>query len=262
VGTVATNLSIEKGDLLKVELQHSIREASAEQRATLGRLQLRRRGQAKVVIYRGPTTAEKLDIVGNLVEVRVVKKSKPAKRRNPRSRKRVSKRAAMNTRTYIAGGGESRLLEVGGAGQLRVEAQKSSFALMWPSMLQAVEFFRAAKALRWNEGVASLVSTAGGGIKEIPADQLLETLPDKAWIFIRVDFADYALTWALQYKDPERSGQQMDPAVEYAHEVSLAGVHYEVDYVRNLIEATAVPPMATLADRLVEDAAATLSNYA
>jgi len=262
MGTIVADLPIKKGDLVKVELRHSVREASAEQRATLDRLQLHRRGQAKVVVYRGPTTAEKLDIVGNLVKVRVVKKSKSARRRNPRPRKRVSTGAAVNTRTYTAGGGESRLLEIEGAGQLRVEAQKSSFALMWPSTLQAVEFFRAAKELRWGEGMASLVSTATGSIKEVNTDQLLETLAHKAWIFVRVDFADHALTWALQYRDPERSGRQVDPAVEYAHEISLAGVHYETGYVRSLIEATAVPPMATLADRLAGDAAATLASYA
>ena len=262
MGTIIADLPIEKGDLVKVELRHSIREASAEQRATLDSLQLHKRGQAKVVVYRGHSTAEKLDTVGNLVKVRVVKKTKPARQRNPRPRKRVAKRAAVNTRTYTAGGGESRLLEIGGAGQLRVEAQKSSFALMWPSRLQVAEFFRATEALRWDEGTASLVSTAADGVKEIPANQLLERLADKAWIFVRVDFADHALTWALQYKDPERAGRQVDPAVEFAHEVSLAGVHYETDYVRSLIEATAVPPMAALADRLAEDAAATLADYA
>lgn len=261
-GTIVADLPIKKGDLVKVELRHSVREASAEQRATLDRLQLYKRGQTQTVVYRGTSTAEKLDTVGDLVEVRVVKKSKPAKRRNPRSRKRVSKGAVMNTRTYIAGGGESRLLEIRGAGQLRVEAQKSSFALMWPSTLQAVEFFRTAKALHWDEGVASLISTTTGGIKEIPADQLLEALADKAWIFVRVDFVDHALTWSLQYKDSERSGQQVDPAVENAHEVSLAGIHYETDHVRRLIDATAVPPMAALADRLAEDAATTLIAYA
>jgi ribosomal protein L30/L7E len=259
---VVAELPVKEGDLVKVELRESVREASAKQRATLDRLQLHRQGQAKVVVYRGASTAKRLDTVGNLVKVHVVEKSKPAKRRNPRPRNRVAKGAAVNTRTYNAGGGESRLLEIAGAGQLRVEAQKRSFALMWPSTLQAVEFFRTAKALRWGKGSASLISTSAGAVKEISADQLLETLATKAWIFVRVDFSDHALTWALQYRDPERSDRQVDPAVKYAHEVSLAGVTYETDYVRSLIKATAVPPMAELADRLSEDAAVTLSDYA
>jgi len=261
VGAVIADLSVKKGDLVKVELRQSVREASRKQRATLERLQLHRQGQAQVVVYRGPSTAEKLDSVGNLVEVRVVEKSSHAKRRSPDRRKGVSKGSGVNTRTYTAGGGESRLLEIEDAGQLRVEAQKKSFALMWPSSLQAVEFFRAAEALRWEKGSAALISTTDGGVKEIAADKLLKTLADRAWIFVRVDFSDHALTWALQYKDPERSGRPLNPAVEHAHEVSLAGIRYEIDYVRDLIEATALPPMANLADRLAAEAAATLDDY-
>lgn len=252
------------GELVTVELQESVRGVNPKQRATLEAFELRRQGQAKVIKYRGRTTALKLNLLGHLVDVRPVepgetKKPGGAERRAESS----SERPTVTRRSYASGGGKSRLFEVAGAGQLRVEAQKDSFALMWPSPLTADQFFKFAKEIHWNEeGTASLVSARDEGIKEIPVSKLADTLAGKSWVFVRVDFPGRALTWAKEYRDPERSGRELDPGLKSAHEVSWAGTKFEADYLNELLKATALAPIVSVKDLLTQNAAETLAAYA
>lgn len=252
------------GEFVQVELQESVRGINSKQRATLEAFELRRQGQARVIKYRGRSTALKLHLIDHLVDIRPVEASEAKK---PRGRAKPSEgptgEPTVTRRSYASGGGKSRLLEVTGAGQLRVEAQKESFALMWPSPLSAPEFFKLVKKIRWSqEGTASLVSSRDSGIKEIPVSKLADTLVGKSWVFVRVDFSGWALTWAREYRDPERSGRELESALEAAHEVSWAGTKFEADYLNELLEATALAPIAHLKHQLTQDAAETLAAYA
>lgn len=167
----------------------------------------------------------------------------------------------MKELTYKSGGGESRLLEVPGAGLLRVEAQRKSFALMWPSHLAITPFFEAARSIWWSEeGTASLMPFEANEVTTLPVSELAERLGQgEAWLFARVDFQDRALTWASQYADPERSGIKVDSEIQRAHEASLSGVQFDPEYTAALLAATAPELMAQIAGKLMETAKETLS---
>jgi hypothetical protein len=99
-------------------------------------------------------------------------------------------------------------------------------------------------------------------VTELPVAELPARLEGKAaWRFARVDFHDRALTWGSQYKDPERSGLKVDPEIQLAHEASLSGLHFDVDYAAALLTATAPEPMVQLVDELMGTAKETLSAY-
>jgi ribosomal protein L30/L7E len=257
-----------EGELVEVELRRSRSEASRSQRDTLDSLGLGRLGQSNVVRFRKSTDGM-FSLVSHLITVRPARGAKAAsararrKRKSARSRRRASGSAAVTELTYKSGGGESRLLEVPGAGLLRVEAQRESYALMWPSHMTLAAFVGAARKLGWSEdGSASLMSFEASEVTEFPVTELPARLEEKkAWRFVRIDFTDRALTWASQYKDPERSGFKVAPEIQLAHEASLSGLHFDVDYAAALLTETAPEPMVKLVPELMKTAKETLSAY-
>jgi hypothetical protein len=266
---LAETYPFEAGEYVEVELRRSPNGANRRQLAALHTLDLQEMGQAKVIAYRGLATGRVLYAVDELIGVRSVTTPKAQSVRRKRKRKKATGKtktlvdAAVSARTYTAGGGESRLLEVPGAGLLRVEAQRESYALMWPSSLSIADFFAAAQALGWpDHGKASLVSSDSTGVVEIPLDDLVGRLEtEKAWLFARVDFEDRALTWAPQYRDLERSEINLNGEIPCSHEVSLSGVRFDPGYATALLVATALPLIVERADELMATAAETLEAY-
>jgi hypothetical protein len=166
-------------------------------------------------------------------------------------------RTSVTARSYKSAGGErdSAFLDVpNGGGMLRVEAQRESFALMWPSPLDLPGLIHAASSVWWSQrGTATLISSGGhDSLMRVPMEEALRALeanPD-GWAFARIDFPDRALTWAEEYRDLERSGSH-ESAPRGAHEVSLSAPKLDVRYVQSLISNTAVPTMQT--DTVVAD---------
>lgn len=251
-----------EGEVVEVRLHGSRNAVSRRQRATLDALGLRKRGQVRSLAFHKPTTGGMFHVVDHLIAIRSLSPAPKSHENGSSNGAGAGRDAAVSVKTYKSGGGKSRLVRVKDAGLLRVEAQRSSFALMWPSPLGLREYFGVAKGLWWSDkGSVSLLADDADGVKEVPVSALPKQLSEGSWSFARVDFADRALTWAAKYEDPSRSGLKTEPGVKAAHEVSLSGTRFDPDYAAALIAATAVPPIADRTDRMIAKARETLGAY-
>jgi ribosomal protein L30/L7E len=230
------------GQYIEVELRGSRNRLTRRQLGTLDSLRLRRRGAKVLVRFDRATTPGMLHAVRHVIVHRSVEEKEP----------RVS------TRTYEASGGPSLLLRVAGEGQLRVEAQKDGFVLVWPTALSLPAFL---------DAVRPLVGGAEGRAMALIGGRPTELSLKDAWLasedaghpprLLRLDFEDRSLIWSDDYADERRAGHAEAPSDESLHEASFAATRFDETLVRRLLASTA----AFDVESLVERAAPELQSY-
>jgi hypothetical protein len=159
---------------------------------------------------------------------------------------------------YEASGGPSALLRLADGATVRVEAHQGAFALVWPthlSLTALADLVARPADTRAGAGTGALVVDGEGSVQEGEfADLRAGITEDAADVeFARLDLADVVVTWQ-QRADPALTG-----AEEAAHEIGLGAECFDPQLLRELIETTAVAPIARAAHRLVEEARTVLA---
>jgi ribosomal protein L30/L7E len=159
------------------------------------------------------------------------------------------RKTAVNLQTYKSSGGESEYRSYEAGEEAQVELHEHSFSVLWSAVLPAQGFLHYIRPLITDTDGSARMSTVDNqpiecslteGIKKIDAD------PGR-FTFIRLDFADRAITW--EAPDLSRSlGQR--PYLP--GQIGVICRQFEPDWLRRFLVETATPHVAADADDLVE----------